>query len=78
MTRYIFRSIRWALTIFLLIIIFKNTHWSVGLAITLISFSIEGIAAALEIHANAIRAMRQGLSAFKPEHYEHTGSEFNK
>lgn len=73
-TRYLFKSIRWALTIFLLVLVFKNVHWSVGICLTLITFSIEGLAAALEIHALNIRAQRQQLEKEFNNRHEFTRS----
>lgn len=59
--RFIFTTFRWAATFFLLVVIWKNAHWSIACAITLITFSIEGIAAALNLHSAAMRAMSKTL-----------------
>lgn len=49
----IFRNIRWASTLFIIIIVWNHAHWSVALAITLISFSIESLAVSLSIVAKS-------------------------
>lgn len=55
----IFTVIRWGITLFLCIMVWKNAHWSVALAITMISLSIESMAGAIEIHTRAIKAQMQ-------------------
>jgi hypothetical protein len=52
----IIRNIRWALTVFLCIIIWMHSHWSVALSITLISFSIEGLSHSLQVVGLALKA----------------------
>lgn len=63
MAKHIFTSIIWALTIFLLYFVWKNSHWSVALAISLISFSIEGIAQAITVHERVITKHILGINA---------------
>lgn len=55
-----FRSLRIALTIFILFLVWKNSHWSVASSLTLISFSIEGLAAALKVHGDIIKKIVAG------------------
>ncbi len=61
--RHFFMLVRIALTIFVMIIVWQNSHWSVALALTFISFSIEGLAAALKIHGEVIKKSRDANRA---------------
>ena len=67
----IYKIVRWALTIFLLWQVWLNAHWSVAFVLTLISISIEGLAAAIELHGKVFKAHLEGLrAAFKQEDHE--------
>lgn len=55
------RIARWVLSGILVVLVWKNAHWSVASAVTLLFFSLEGIAAVLSIQMNFIKAMRQML-----------------
>lgn len=78
MAKFIYTSIRWALTIFVLWHVWHNAHWSVALALTLISLSIEGIAAALSVQDRVITKHILGIQAIfnkaKPNDNEHPRS----
>ena len=52
----IIKAIRFALTIFLIVVVWKEVHWSVAVSLILITFSIEGIALSLDIINRALRA----------------------
>lgn len=51
--------IRILATLAILVVVWQHSHWSVALAITMISISIEGISAILQKIARSTRALRQ-------------------
>lgn len=56
MHRGTIKAARWAITIFLLIIVWNHAHWSVALCLTFIFLAIEGIASAVDIINKALTA----------------------
>ena len=63
---WIARSIRYALTIFMLVIVWNHAHWSVAGSLTLITFAIESCAASLNMISKALRAhIQQERMAFE-------------
>lgn len=59
----IFTVLRMAGTIALLYLVWLHAHWSVVAVLALQAFAIEGIGAALKIHAKHIRAQEKGIAA---------------
>lgn len=59
----IYKVTRWALTVFILWHVWLNAHWSVAAALSLITFSIEGLAAAIQVHGKVYKAHIEGMRA---------------
>jgi len=53
------RIFRISLTIFVLWVVWQEAHWSVALSLTLISISIESLAASINIIGRALKALKQ-------------------
>ena len=53
------RLARWVLSGILVVLVWRHAHWSVAAAVTVIFFSLEGIAAVLSIQMNFMKALRQ-------------------
>lgn len=63
-----FGCFRIALTIFFIVIVWHHAHWSVALAITFISFSIEGIAATLSVMGRALKLKSEDFVNYRKNH----------
>ena len=64
---WIVRSIRYALTIFMLVVVWNHAHWSVAGSLTLMTISIESLTASLNMISKMLKARRQSEAAFLEE-----------
>lgn len=72
----IFTIIRIVGEIALLYIAWQHTHWSIAAILTLQAFAIEGIGAALQLHAKIIRAQEVGMQAAMQQ-FDKKAKDFN-
>lgn len=72
-----FTIVRVILTVVILYFIWTNAHWSIALFATLNAFAVEGLAAAIKLHAKIIKAQEAGIQAAMQSFDEKVG-EFNK